>query len=66
MNGQHDYLVVKAHIDDLLRSAERPRMAGGVRPRTPPGTGRGLIGRLRRRGGRPRALTASDACVECP
>jgi hypothetical protein len=66
MNGQHEYLVVKAHIDDLVRAAERARMARGTRPWTPTGAGRGLVGRLRRMSRRPRAVTASEPCVECP
>ena len=66
MNGQHEYLVVKAHIDDLVRAAEHARTARGARSRTPSGAGRGLVGRLRRVGRVPRSVTASDACLECP
>jgi hypothetical protein len=30
MNNQFGYLVVKAHIDDLIRAAQRSRMARGA------------------------------------
>jgi hypothetical protein len=66
MNNQLDYLVVKAHIDDLVRAAERARMAADKRPRTPAGAGHSLVGRLRRVIGRSTALTGSGACAECP
>ena len=66
MNTQLDYLVVKAHIDDLVRAAERARMAPGKSSRTPAGAGRSLVGRLRRVTGRSTALTGSGVCAECP
>jgi hypothetical protein len=66
MNHQHDYLVVKAHIDDMVRAAERARVARGARPWTPTGAGRGLAGRLRRLIGRCPDLTAPELHADCP
>ncbi|HSC04473.1 MAG TPA: hypothetical protein VLC49_14180 [Solirubrobacteraceae bacterium] len=66
MNNQHDYLVVKVHIDDLMRAAERARMARSARPWTPARPGRDLVGRLRRRSRRSSAVTVSEVCADCP
>jgi hypothetical protein len=66
MNYPNDYLVVKAHIDDLVRAAERARMAGGARRWTPSGAGRGLVARLRHLIGRCPDLTAPELHADCP
>ena len=66
MNGQHDYLVVKAHIDELVRAAEHARMARGARRRTPSGAGRRLVGRLRHLISRCPDLTAPELHADCP
>jgi hypothetical protein len=66
MNSQLAYLVAKAHIDELVRAAERGRMSGGRRSRSSTVMGRGLAGRLRRVGGRSKASTGSGVCAECP
>jgi hypothetical protein len=66
MNSQLEYLAVKTHIEELVRAAERGRMAhaAGSPPRTAARVG--LVSRLRGVSRRHRALTASDACAECP
>jgi hypothetical protein len=66
MNNQHDYLVVKAHIEELMRAAERARMARGAPSWTPARPGRRLVGRLRRFSRGPGAVTASEVCADCP
>jgi hypothetical protein len=66
MNHTHDYLVVKAHIDDLVRAAERSRMARGVPRSNPSGRGRGVVRRLRHLLGRCPDLTAPQAHADCP
>ncbi|HET6864535.1 MAG TPA: hypothetical protein VFH80_01385 [Solirubrobacteraceae bacterium] len=66
MNYQNDYLVVKAHIDDLVRAAERARVARGIRPRAPRVAWRSVLGRLRVVIGRCPDLTAPEVPAECP
>ncbi|MGN6868982.1 MAG: hypothetical protein ACTHMY_11340 [Solirubrobacteraceae bacterium] len=66
MNYQNDYLVLKAHIDDLVGDAERARMARGARRSTPTSTGRGLVRRLRHLVGRCPDLTVPELRSDCP
>jgi len=66
MNCQNDYLVVKAHIDDLVRAAERARAVRGARRTRPADAGRGLVRRLRRLVGRCPDLTAPELRPDCP
>jgi hypothetical protein len=66
MNHPHDYLVVKAHIDDLVRAAERSRMAHGARGSKPSRRGRGAVRWLRHLIGRCPDLTAPQAHADCP
>lgn len=66
MNYQNDYLVVKAHIDDLVRDAERARMARGARRSTPTSAGRSLVQGLRHRVGRCPDLTGPELRHDCP
>jgi hypothetical protein len=66
MNNQLDYVVAKAHIDELVRAAERARMAR----RTDSGSSRraraGLVGRLRGLIGRCPDFTGPEVQSECP
>jgi hypothetical protein len=66
MNNQLDYLVAKAHIEDLLRAGERARMARGASPRRSSAAGRGMIGRLRGLIGRCPDLTGPEVQSDCP
>jgi hypothetical protein len=61
-----NYLVVKDHIDDLHRAAERARMARGVARRPRIAAWRGVLGRLRGLIGRCPELTVPDASAGCP
>jgi hypothetical protein len=66
MNHPNDYLVVKAHLDDLVRAAERSRMADGARRSKPSRRGRRLARRLRHLIGRCPDLTAPQVHADCP
>jgi hypothetical protein len=66
MNNQLDYLVAKAHIDDLVRAAERARTARGAGLRTPGAALRGMVGRLRAVLRRCPDLTGPGVHAECP
>ncbi len=66
MNSQLEYHVVKAHIDELVRAAERARIAGGADSPSSATGWLGLSGRLRQLSARRTALTDSALCAECP
>jgi hypothetical protein len=66
MNYQHDYLVLKTHIDDLVRAAERARMVRSARRSTPTSPGSALVRRLRHAVDRCPDLTAPELRPDCP
>jgi hypothetical protein len=66
MSNQLEYLVVKTHIDELVRSAERARMVGGRDSRSSRHGWRGLTAGLRRQSGRGKGINGPELNAECP
>jgi hypothetical protein len=66
MNNQFEYHAAKAHIDDLVRTAERAHMARGAKSESSTRPRRGLAGRLRALIGRCPELTGPEVHAGCP